>query len=762
MVSHEIGTVLLAPMLTDIIIVATALLGAIFAAYQTIVVSRVKVNPDDFGKEDSALLAANKAIYKTIHELMTFVSDGATAFLFEMYKYMAIFMVFMSAVILLLIGPTVEGWDAAIFSTVSFLWGAITSIASGWIGMRIAVYTNGRCSVEAMNNKFRGGFITAFRGGIVMGFALTSLGLLNLWIIIQVYKVYFGNQTIRLFGCIAAYGLGGSSIAMFGRVGGGIFTKAADVGADLVGKVDKGIPEDDDRNPGVLADCVGDNVGDIAGMGADLFGSFAEASCAALVIASYNPDLAQHWSAMMYPLVITGTGIVTCLITTFAATSVGDSFSKADIEPTLKQQLLVSTVLSTVTLFIVSVLCLPSTFQMYFMNGQSYVVHNWYCFIAVAGGLWAGLAIGYITEYFTSNQYTPVREVADACTSGGAATNVIYGLALGYKSTIIPSIALAMVIWIGYNMTGVYGIALGALGILSTMSIALTIDAYGPISDNAGGLAEMSHMDHSVRFITDALDAAGNTTAAIGKGYAIGSAALVSLALYGAFLTRAFTANHFGQPVRVNIIDPRTFFGLLIGAMLPYWFSALTMKSVGIAATAMVKEILRQFKHIPGIMERTAKPQYDNCVKIATDASLREMIAPGCLVVFSPIIFGIFFGKEALAGLLPGALVSGVQMAISASNTGGAWDNAKKYIECDGLGAEHGKGSKAHEAAVVGDTIGDPMKDTYGPALNILIKLMAIISVVFAPVVADPKIGGLIFDRLLSGWGLKDAAKGTN
>jgi H(+)-translocating pyrophosphatase len=455
-------------------------------------------------------------------------------------------------------------------------------------------------------------------------------------------------------------------------------------------------------------------------------------------------------------LMITATGIVTCIVSSLVATNIWPARSKAEIEPTLKQQLLISTVLSTVTLLIVSLICLPSTFQMYFMNGEQYQVRNWYCFVAVAGGLWAGLAIGYITEYFTSNQYQPVREVAYSCTTG-AATNVIYGLALGYKSTIIPCIALALCIWIGYNMCGVFGIALGALGILSTMSIALTIDAYGPISDNAGGIAEMCEMGEEIRTRTDALDAAGNTTAAIGKGYAIGSAAMVSLALYGAFLTRAYTENNFGKPVHVNIIDPRTFFGLLIGAMLPYWFSALTMKSVGTAAMAMVREIQRQFRVIPGIMEGTNKPEYGECVKIATEASLKEMIAPGALVVLSPIIFGVFFGKEALAGLLPGAMTSGVQMAISASNTGGAWDNAKKYIECGGMGKENGKGSDCHKAAVVGDTIGDPMKDTYGPALNILVKLMAIISVVFAPVVADKHFGGIIFDQLLSTWGQKDA-----
>jgi inorganic pyrophosphatase len=372
-------------------------------------------------------------------------------------------------------------------------------------------------------------------------------------------------------------------------------------------------------------------------------------------------------------------------------------------------------------------------------------------------GLWAGLGTGVVTEYYTSNAYQPVKDVALAC-STGAATNIIYGLALGYLSVIIPTILLALTIYISYNFASVYGIALGALGILSTMSIGLTIDAYGPISDNAGGIAEMACLGEAVRERTDALDAAGNTTAAIGKGYAIGSAALVGLALYGAFITRAFENTSASKAVSVNVIDPRVYFGLLIGAMIPYAFSAMTMKSVGTAAMAMVEEIKYQFRTIPGLMEGTAKPNYKNCVQIATDASLSEMRLPGALVILTPIFFGIFLGPEALAGLLPGSLVSGVQMAISASNTGGAWDNAKKYVEAGKLGPDRAKGSDFHKAAVIGDTVGDPLKDTSGPALNIVVKLMAIISVVFAPVFKKgTDTGGLIFDRALSNWDEKDS-----
>jgi len=514
---------------------------------------------------------------------------------------------------------------------------------------------------------------------------------------------------------------------LFGRVGGGIYTKAADVGADLVGKVERNLPEDDPRNPAVIADNVGDNVGDIAGMGADLFGSFAESACAAMIIAAQSVTLHTSWPALCFPLVLAGAGIVVCILTSFVATHLIPVRSQAEIEPSLKRQILVSTLLMTPTVYVITYFFLPDTF----IIGDK-TVKNWYIFLCVAAGLWSGMVIGYITEYFTSHAYRPVREVAEACETG-AATNIIYGLALGYKSTIIPTFALALTIYLSYSLAGMFGIACAALGILSPLSIDLTIDAYGPICDNAGGIAEMSGMPEVVRERTDALDGAGNTTAAIGKGFAIGSAAFVSLALFGAFVTTVGLSDE-----GVDILQPFQFAGLLVGAMLPYWFSAMTMKSVGFAAKEMVKEVRRQFAAHPGILNGTEKPDYAACVEISTKASLKEMILPGALVMLTPLIVGFFFGVEALAGVLAGALVSGVQMAVSSSNTGGAWDNAKKYISGGGMGPEKKKGSDEHKAAVIGDTVGDPLKDTSGPSLNILIKLMAIISLVFAP--AFPKL----------------------
>jgi len=512
--------------------------------------------------------------------------------------------------------------------------------------------------------------------------------------------------------------------SLFGRVGGGIYTKAADVGADLCGKLEFNIPEDDPRNPATIADNVGDNVGDIAGMGADLFGSLAEATCACMVIASESSDLHTEWAFLVFPMIVMAVGICTCLVTSFAATHIWVVSSKADIEPSLKRQILISTILMTPVAFLLSWFILPETFE---VSGKNQV-KNWHVFFCIFVGLWSGLIIGYVTEYYTSNVYKPVQEVADSCKTG-AATNIIYGLALGYQSAIVPALTLCICIYTGFSLAGMYGIATAALGILSTLPISLTIDAYGPICDNAGGIAEMAEMGKHIREITDALDAAGNTTAAIGKGFAIGSAALVSLALWGAFVTTAGLQS-------VDILRPFQFAGLLGGAMLPYWFSALTMKSVGKAAYGMVSEVRRQFTEHPEILEGKAYPDYGACVDISTKASLREMIAPGLLVILSPLAVGFFFGVECLSGMLAGALVSGVSMAISSANSGGAWDNAKKYIES---GQHGGKGSDAHKAAVVGDTVGDPLKDTSGPSLNILIKLMAIISLVFAR--SFPSIG---------------------
>jgi len=476
----------------------------------------------------------------------------------------------------------------------AFILGAFTSVISGYIGMKVAVFANSRTAYAAINRDhgLANAFIVAFRGGSVLGFCLSSLGLLNLLALILLYKYFYlgeeySNEHIKtMMECIAGYGLGGSTIAMFGRVGGGIYTKAADVGADLAGKVEEGLEEDDPRNPATIADNVGDNVGDIAGMGADLFGSFAEATCAALVVCATSPELIQTTGGILYPLMLSAAGILVCLVTSFFATNIMTVDEMSKIEKTLKYQLIISTVLLTPTLYAISWWVLPEVFHFEIvlpsgevrsvLEGVTYI----HAFICVASGLWSGMIIGAVTEYYTSHSYAPVREVAEASKTGGA-TNIIYGLALGYLSCIIPTFCLSFTIYLSFHLAGMYGISLAALGMLSNLAISLAIDGYGPIADNAGGMVEMIHLDPSIREKTDALDAAGNTTAAIGKGFAIGSAALVSLALFGAFITRS-------QQDSVNILNPLEFSGLLLGAMLPYAFSALTMKSVGKAANEMV------------------------------------------------------------------------------------------------------------------------------------------------------------------------------
>ncbi|KAK9903954.1 hypothetical protein WJX75_001227 [Coccomyxa subellipsoidea] len=752
-------------LIPDIFIPVTAAVGIIFALFLWWRVSGIKVRTGQrsTGEDGRTFLLEEEltgedSIVQKVADLQDAISEGATSFLFTEYKYMGVFMAGFSVFIFILLSSQ-DGFSTkwhtdadgikhapalynGAFSTIAFLVGAVTSIISGWLGMTIATYANARTALEARKG-IAPAFMTAFRSGAVMGFLLSSNGLLVLFITIKVFQLVYGNDWEGIYEAIAGYGLGGSSIALFGRVGGGIYTKAADVGADLVGKVEKDIPEDDPRNPAVIADNVGDNVGDIAGMGADLFGSFAESTCAALVISSVSSLGQDHfYSSMSYPLLISGAGIIICLLTTFVATDLRPARMVSEIENTLKYQLIISTLLATPVVFGISYYALPPEFTGIFTDEPDRIVKNWYMFFCVAVGLWGGLIIGIATEYFTSNRYQPVQDVADACRTG-AATDIIFGLALGYKSTIIPCFVIAICIYVSFSLANMYGIACAALGMLTTMSTGLAIDAYGPICDNAGGIAEMAGMGEDIRERTDALDAAGNTTAAIGKGYAIGSAALVSLALFGAYVTRADITTKDS-----SILDPEIFAGLLVGAMLPYWFSAMTMKSVGKAALAMVEEVRRQFNTIPGIMEGTARPDYRLCVEISTQASLSEMIAPGALVLLTPLVVGILFGTRTLAGVLAGALVSGVQMAVSMSNTGGAWDNAKKYVEAQAT--EHarslgGKGSDAHKAAVIGDTVGDPLKDTSGPSLNILIKLMAVESLVFAPFFQAHTPSGLIF-----------------
>jgi inorganic pyrophosphatase len=728
-------------------IVVFPIIGILFAFLYKSQIGKIKLSASDGnGGENQSLnrlVTADKI--EEMAKITGIIQKGAKTFLWAEYKYMGIFMVLFGALVFVFLGVSGHGaahlssWAMAGFTTLSFVAGSVTSIISGYIGMDIATFTNGRVSLEAIKG-FETSFVIAFKGGVVMGFALTSLAILVLFVLVCIFKAAIGwnsMEDVRLImECLTGYGLGGSSIALFGRVGGGIYTKAADVGSDLVGKTEAGLEEDSPDNPGTIADNVGDNVGDIAGMGADLFGSFAESTCACFVVAASSPthDFVTYYPSMMYPLLISACGIIVSLITSFVATNLMKVTVEKQIEERLKQQLLISTLLMTPVLYVLSIAYLPATFQIGAGDNLK-TVKNYYMFFASALGLWTGLLIGYTTEYYTSKANSPVLELTEKCKMGGeagAATNIIAGLALGYKSAIPPTLAMAVTIFVSYTLAGMYGIGISALGILSTMAVGLTIDAYGPISDNAGGIVEMADIGREVRARTDALDAAGNTTAAIGKGFAISSAAMVSLALFGAFTTRS-------NIEKVDILQAFPFAGLLVGAMLPYAFSAMTMKSVGDAAVGMVEEIRRQLKDKEKLEAegKVWKPDHESCIAVSTTASLREMIAPGILVMGTPLITGVLFGCQCLAGVLAGSLVSSVQLAISASNTGGAWDNCKKWIENDSEKPPYnwpqGKGSAPHKAAVVGDTVGDPLKDTSGPALNILMKLAAVESLVFAP-----------------------------
>jgi H(+)-translocating pyrophosphatase len=740
-------------------LLATAVISIIFGIINVVAVNSVdmeemKASGSDF--EEEALIDENdddtedkidprkretvdQKKYELMLRLHSKIADGANSFLFKEYSYMVVFIVVFGAIV----GLLAETKLGEVWTVIAFVLGAVISIVSGFLGMRIAVAANVRTTKECSISLSRG-FVVAYKAGSVLGFTLVGLALLFLTLLIMIYRrVYLPDRENTasleeyqmMFEKIAGYGLGGSSIALFGRVGGGIYTKAADVGADLAGKVVKGLPEDDIRNPGTIADNVGDNVGDIAGMGSDLFGSLAESSCAALVVSGTSEALVINTGAFYYPLCITGIGILVSMVTWMFATN-QDTCCKiqrfSDVEKVIKYQLIISTILLIPALFLVAFFVLPSTFT---FAGIGHEVTNIEVFVCSLCGLLSGFLIGIVTEYYTSNEYAPVQELSESCKKG-AAPNIIKGLALGYASTVVPILCLAVTIYISFTLAAMYGIAVAALGMLSNLCIALAIDGYGPIADNAGGIAEMCELQLT-RIRTDRLDAAGNTTAAIGKGFAIGSACLVSLALFGAFATRT-------NLLVVNILEPLQFAGLVVGAMLPYAFSAMTMKAVGTAAEAMIDEIARQDRE--GLIREGVEPDYQKCITIATDSSLREMMAPGLLVILSPIVTGLFFGPKGVAGLLAGAIVSGIQMAISASNTGGAFDNAKKYIEANKLTPDimnerdeegntiivkHGKGTETHKAAVIGDTVGDPLKDTSGPALNILIKLMAIISLVF-------------------------------
>ncbi len=634
-----------------------------------------------------AFVSKQDAGTERMKEISAAINDGAKAFLFAEYKILAIFVV----VLFIAIGLGLGSWITAL----CFLFGALFSILAGYIGMNVATKANVRTANAARTSGMNKALSIAFSGGSVMGMCVVGLGLLGASVLFLIFE-----DTNVLFG----FSLGASSIALFARVGGGIYTKAADVGADLVGKVEAGIPEDDPRNPAVIADNVGDNVGDVAGMGADLFESYVGAiisamTLGAVVIAQFG-DL-----SVIFPLVIAACGILASVIATFFVRGKeGSNPHKA-----LKMGSYVSALLVVIAAIILSKVMLGS-------YGPA---------IAIVAGLVVGLVIGIVTEVYTSGDYKFVKKIAQQSETGSA-TTIISGTAVGMMSTWVPVILICVGIFLAYKFAGLYGIALAAVGMLSTTGITVAVDAYGPIADNAGGIAEMSGLDHSVREITDKLDAVGNTTAAMGKGFAIGSAALTALALFVSFTqATGLTAD------QVALTSPTVVIGLLIGGMLPFVFSAMTMDSVSKAAYSMIEEVRRQFHEIPGIMEGKAKPDYKTCVAISTTAALKEMLVPGIMAVVAPLAVGLILGSTALAGLLAGSLVSGVMMAMFMSNAGGAWDNAKKYIE---EGHHGGKGSDAHKAAVVGDTVGDPFKDTSGPSINILIKLMTVVSTVFAAI----------------------------
>ena len=698
--------------MSGITITVTTILSLLGLGIAFFYMKRVTSIPIDMGLDEK-----DGERLKFIHGA---IANGAMAFLKQEYKFLTIFMVVFAAIIAILIDDShTPDTREGIYTALAFLFGGVISIASGYIGMMVATQGNARTTVSAKKD-ISNAFDVAINSGAVMGFALVglaTLGLVIIYVVMSWLLADLGQENNHiLMEVIAGFGLGGSTIALFARVGGGIFTKAADVGADLVGKVEQGIPEDDPRNPAVIADNVGDNVGDVAGMGAYLFGSCAESTCAAMVISAVV--FAADPNALLYPILISAVGIPISLITKLLI----NVKTEDDVAPALMKLLVISSALMAIVMFFFTMALVPEFFE---LNGEEYTnLGVYWCFLS---GLIAGLAVGLLTGYYTSENYEPVKEVSKSCETG-VATNIIYGLALGYKSTVYPYLAIAASIFISWGLAGMYGVAIASLGMLGTLVIALMIDAYGPVADNAGGIAEMVGLEKEVRRRTDILDSAGNTTAAIGKGFAIGAAILTSLALFAAFITAAEALA--GEPIDMSLLNPLVYTSLFIGAVLPFLFTAMTMKSVGKAAFDMIEEVRRQFKEIPGIMEGKGQPDYAQCVAISTTAALREMIAPGVLIMGTPLVAGYLFGVQAVAGILAGSLVAGGVLAIASSNSGGAWDNAKKYIEA---GHHGGKGSEEHKAAVVGDTVGDPLKDTSGPSLNILIKLSAILSLVFAP-----------------------------
>lgn len=655
--------------------VVSGLIALIYAGYLALKIKNMSAGTDE------------------MREISEAIRSGAMAFLNSEYKILIFFVIIVAIALALVVNPE---------TSATFIIGAIFSALAGNIGMRVATSANAR-TANACQESLNRGLKTAFSSGAVMGMSVVGIGIFGIGILYLIF-----NDPQIIFG----FGFGASSIALFARVGGGIYTKGADVGADLVGKVEKGIPEDDPRNPAVIADNVGDNVGDVAGMGADLFESYVDAIIATMAIGFAGAIVAgatmEKGIATVFPLILAAAGIFSSIIGSFFVGTKGKNLNMA-----LNKGVFAAAIIMTISAYFLTIGILGSDFIG--------------VFYATLVGLVAGIIIGLSTEYYTSDERKPTQSIAEAAKTG-AGTNVITGLSVGMFSTLMPVVSVSITILLAYNFAGLYGIAIAAVGMLSTLGITLATDTYGPVADNAAGIAEMAHLGKDIREKAEALDAVGNTTAAIGKGFAIGSAALTALALFSAYTSKVATLKGI-ETMTIDITQPAVIVGLFIGGLLPFLFSSFTIKAVGSAAFRIVNEVRRQFREIPGLMERKAKPDYERCVSISTNAALKEMLVPGLLTIVSPIFIGLSLGVEALGGLLAGSIVTGFLLAVMMANAGGAWDNAKKYIEKGHFG---GKGTDTHKAAVVGDTIGDPLKDTSGPSLNILIKLMSIVALIFA------------------------------